>query len=202
MGTKTISRLDGSNNISTYTIDEYMNLVKDFHGSVAPGMVIGGFMVDHALKNLPEGEFFDAFCETGSCLPDAIQLLTPCTTGNGWLKVLNFSRFAIALYDKYTGKGVRVHLDASKLENWPEVKSWFFKLKPKKEQNFQLLIDQIIEAGADLFGTTPVQIKPELIEPKKHGSKTGLCESCGEAFKVSSSGLCPACQGKSPYLGS
>jgi len=202
MQTKSISKISGNNERSAYTIDEFMGMLKDFHGSTAPGLVIGGFMVDHAIKNLPEGEFFDALCETGSCLPDAIQLLTPCTTGNGWLKVFDSSRYAIAMYDKYTGKGVRVHLDASKLENWPEVKSWFFKLKPKKEQNFQLLIAQIIEAGAELFGTTMVQIKPELIEPKKHGSKTVLCESCGEAFRAgnSSSIICPACQGGSPYV--
>lgn len=200
MRTKEIRRIGGNNKMSTYSIDEYMDLIKDFHGSTAPGLVIGGFMVDYALQNLPEGEFFDAICETKSCLPDAIQLLTPCTTGNGWLKVMDFSRFAIVLYDKYTGKGVRVHLDASKLEKWPEIKSWFFKLKPKKEQNFQLLIDQIIEAGADLFGTTRIMIKPELIEPKKHGSKIALCNSCGEAFKVRESSLCPACKGESPYV--
>ena len=200
MGTKSIRRIRGNNETSTYTIDEYMELIKDFHGSTAPGLVIGGFMVDHALKNLPEGDFFDALCETSSCLPDAIQLLTPCTTGNGWLRVIDSSRFAIALYDKYTGKGVRVHLDASKLENWPEVKSWFFKLKPKKEQNFQLLIDQIIEAGAGMFGTNAVQVKPELMEQKKHGSKTALCKSCGEASRVNNSGLCPACEGASPYV--
>ncbi len=200
MGTKSIRRIRGNNETSTYTIDEYMELIKDFHGSTAPGLVIGGFMVDHALKNLPEGDFFDALCETSSCLPDAIQLLTPCTTGNGWLRVIDSSRFAIALYDKYTGKGVRVHLDASKLENWPEVKSWFFKLKPKKEQNFQLLINQIIEAGAGLFETNAVQVKPELMEPKKHGSKTELCQSCGEAFRATDSALCPACLGKGPYV--
>ncbi len=46
-------------------------------------------MVDLALKNLPKGEFFDALCETPACLPDAVQLLTPCTVSNGWLKVVN-----------------------------------------------------------------------------------------------------------------
>jgi len=76
-------------NICTYTYEEYLHLVKSFHGSLAPGLIIGGFIVDLALKHLPEGEFFDAICETPVCLPDAVQILTPCTIGNGWLTVLD-----------------------------------------------------------------------------------------------------------------
>ncbi|MEA2059747.1 MAG: formylmethanofuran dehydrogenase subunit E family protein [Thermodesulfobacteriota bacterium] len=194
-----IKRIRGNNEMGTYTIEEYMARIKDFHGSTAPGLVIGGFMVHHALGHLPDGEFFDALCETASCLPDAVQLLMPCTTGNGWMKVIDLSRFAITLYNKYTGIGIRVHLDAKKLENWPEIKSWFFRLKPKKEQNFQRLMDQIIEAGTSLFGTKTVQVKPELTALTSLGSKTALCTSCGEAFKVVDGPVCPACRGNSPY---
>ena len=61
----------------------YLEMVRDFHGYVAPGMVLGGFMVDLAYKHLPEGDHYDALCETRACLPDAIQVLTPCTIGNG-----------------------------------------------------------------------------------------------------------------------
>ena len=46
--------------IGSYSYDEYIHLVKSFHGSLAPGLIIGGFIVDTALKNLPPGEFFDA----------------------------------------------------------------------------------------------------------------------------------------------
>jgi len=44
-------------NICTYSYEEYLHLVKSFHGNLAPGLIIGGFMVDLAMKNLPEGEF-------------------------------------------------------------------------------------------------------------------------------------------------
>ncbi len=43
-------------NISRYSFEEYVDMVKSFHESVAPGMIIGGFMVDLALNNTPEGE--------------------------------------------------------------------------------------------------------------------------------------------------
>ncbi|MBW2561397.1 MAG: formylmethanofuran dehydrogenase subunit E family protein, partial [Deltaproteobacteria bacterium] len=94
--------------IGPHSYEEFLEIVRDFHGSVAPGIVAGGFMIDLALKNLPEDGLFDAISETQSCLPDAIQLLTPCTIGNGWLRVINIGRYAITLFEKYTGAGVRV----------------------------------------------------------------------------------------------
>ncbi len=196
-----IRRLTYDNTMDSYSLEDYTRIVKEFHGSLAPGLLIGGFMVDLALKNLPEGDFFDAISETKTCLPDAIQLLTPCTIGNGWMKILDFSRYAICLYDKSTGEGIRVYIDPAKMEKWPEVKNWFYKLKKKKEQNYQLLIDQIREAGAGLCGMKKVTIRPELMETKKHGSKITNCEKCGEAFKVKDGPLCPACRGGDPYSG-
>ncbi len=139
-------------NICTYSYEEYLQLVKSFHGNLAPGLIIGGFIVDLALKHLPEGEFFDALCETPVCLPDAVQILTPCTIGNGWLTVLDFGRFAVTMYEKKSGRGVRVYLDAKKLENWPEVRDWYLKRKKKHEQDFELLLAQIKEAGHGLLG--------------------------------------------------
>jgi formylmethanofuran dehydrogenase subunit E len=152
--------------IADYSLDEYLNMVKSFHGSVAPGMVIGGFMVDLALKNLPQGEFFDSICETRACLPDAIQLLTPCTIGNGWLKVMDFGRYALSMYEKWGGEGIRVFIDSSKIEAWPEINSWFFKLKPKKEQDSKLLLEQIVEAGPRLCSLQKIKIRSKLLNPK------------------------------------
>ncbi|HNQ47588.1 MAG TPA: formylmethanofuran dehydrogenase subunit E family protein [Syntrophorhabdus sp.] len=56
-----------------YTFEEYTEIVKKFHGAAAPGVLIGGFMVDAAIRNLPDGILYDAICETKSCLPDAIS---------------------------------------------------------------------------------------------------------------------------------
>lgn len=184
--------------ICAYSFEEYLNMVKSFHGSLAPGLVIGGFMVDLAMKNLPEGEFFDAICETPVCLPDAVQILTPCTTGNGWLSVLNFGKFAVTLYEKYSGKGVRVYLDAEKLNNWPEVRDWYFKKKKKSEQNKELLMAQITAAGYGMLSLQNAQVNYEKIRRKKMG-EVGRCPSCHEAYPLRDGGQCLACQGDSPY---
>lgn len=194
-----IGRLTSDNKMDSYSLEDYASIVKEFHGSLAPGLLIGGFMVELALKNLPKGEFFDAIVETKTCLPDAIQILTPCTIGNGWLRVMNFSRFAITLYEKSTGEGIRVYIDPQKIEKWTEVKSWFYKLKKKKEQDYQLLLSQITEAGAGLCSMKKVRVKPELIAGHAHGSRIANCEKCGEAFQIKDGPICPACNGEDPY---
>lgn len=185
-------------NICTYSYKEYLHLVKSFHGSLAPGLIIGGFIVDLAMKNLPEGEFFDAVCETPVCLPDAVQILTPCTIGNGWLSIVNFGKFAVTLYEKYSGKGVRVYLDTKKLEAWPEIHDWYLKKKKKSEQDPDLLLAQIKKAGHGLLSIQHVQVEAEKIRRKKMGP-VGVCPVCGEAYPLRDGERCRNCSGESPY---
>lgn len=185
-------------NIGPYSIEDYMHLVKSFHGNIAPGIIISGFMVDLAMKNLQDGVLFDAISETQTCLPDAIQLLTPCTIGNGWLKVMDFGRYALCLYDKNQGKGVRVFLDTEKLKGWPEINTWFFKLKPKKEQDPIILRDRIIDAGPDILTVQHVTVDSAFLGKKGKGV-IGTCPSCGEAYPAKDGTVCLACQGGSPY---
>jgi len=185
--------------IGTYSYEEYVQLVISFHGAAAPGLLIGGFIVDLALKNLPEGEFFDAICETPVCLPDSVQLLTPCTIGNGWMTILDFGKFAVTLYDKKSGDGVRVYLDMEKLKNWSEVNSWFLKLKTKKEQNFELLMSQIKEGGHDMLSMQKVKVEPDKVARKKMGPSAN-CPVCGESYPVKHGDRCRGCAGESPYI--
>ncbi len=185
-------------NICTYSYEEYLHLVKSFHGNLAPGLIIGGFIVDLAMKHLPEGQFFDAVCETPVCLPDAVQILTPCTIGNGWLSIVPFGKFAVTLYEKYTGQGVRVFLDTEKLNAWPEIRDWYLKKKKKSEQNPEVLLAQIKEAGHGLLGIQRVQVEPEKVRRKKMGP-VEICPACGEAYPLRDGRKCRSCQGDTPY---
>jgi formylmethanofuran dehydrogenase subunit E len=182
-----------------FDVEEYIQRVQSFHGHVAPGVVIGGFMVHMARTRIPEGIVFDALSETSACLPDAVQLLTPCTVGNGWLKIINLGRFALSLYNKQNGKGYRVFLSPGRLEKWPEIKAWFFKLKSKTEQNHELLLSQIKEAGIELCGIYPVQVRPEFLKKRERG-RIVICPSCKEAYPLQDGSICLACQGSSPYI--
>ena len=187
-------------NIGRYSFQEYCDIVQAFHGYPAPGVLIGGYMVTAAQQRLPEGILYDAVCETRSCLPDAIQLLTPCSVGNGWLRVLHFGRYALSLYDKYTGAGWRIYLDPEKLEAWPEIKTWLLKLKPKKEQDSPKLFQEIETAGDSLCGLEPIEMQPQYLVRRSTG-KIAVCPQCREAYPAADGNLCRACQGELPYIG-
>ena len=181
-----------------YTFEEYLRLLESFHGHAAPGLLIGGKMVDIAAARLPPGQLFDAICETPKCLPDAVQLLTPCTIGNGWLKIVHLGRFALALYDKYKGSGIRVFLDSTKLAPGSEIRTWFFKLKPKPQQNKARLFEEIRQAGANLLSVQPVRIRPSFLK-KNEPAKKILCPMCGESYPANHGPICRGCQGENPY---
>jgi formylmethanofuran dehydrogenase subunit E len=185
--------------IGPYTFAEFLELVKSFHGYVAPGVVLGGIMVDLARRHLPPEVLFDAVSETRNCLPDAVQLLTPCTTGNGWLQVVNLGRFALSLYDKYRGEGVRVFLDPAQVADWPEIAAWYLKLKPKKEQDSDLLLEQIQEAGPEILGWQNIKVRSQFLQKRPRG-RIVTCPLCREAYPAQDGGICRGCQGDAPYL--
>ncbi len=188
--------------IGKYTFEQFCEIAAAFHGTAGPGLLIGGYMVEEAKSRLPEGTIFDAVSETQKCLPDSIQLLTPCSIGNGWLRILRLGRFALALYDKCSGEGVRVHLDTDKLEAWSEIKNWYLQLVPKKAQDTNLLLEQIRRAGPSICSTRPVRLEEAFLakERKKRKRPIAVCRVCGEAYPALESGVCHGCRGEAPYI--
>jgi formylmethanofuran dehydrogenase subunit E len=155
-------------------------------------------MVEAAKARLPEGTLFEAMVESGKCLPDAVQLLTLCSTGNNWMKVKLLGRYAVSLYDKFTGKGYRVAVDRKKLDNWPEIRAWFMKEKPKAEQDTDRLFEEIEQAGDTICSIRPVTVSKKYLG---HGHMTTIdvCPVCGEAYPGSDGSICRGCQGEDPY---
>jgi formylmethanofuran dehydrogenase subunit E len=183
----------------SFDIENFLHVVQSFHGYTAPGVIIGGLMVNYAKSKVPEGVLFKAICETPACLPDAIQLLTPCTIGNSRLKIFNLGRYALSLYDRETGDGFRVFLLPQKIDEHSEIKVWFFKLKPKPEQDADLLLAQIKEAGETLCGIHPIRVRSEFLKKEKRGEIV-ICPSCQEAYPAKDGKVCRGCQGQSPYV--
>lgn len=174
-------------------LQQFLDDIEKFHGFTAPGLVIGGFMVDLAQKKIEPGIEADAVVETGSCLPDAIQIFTPCTTGNGWMKVVKWDKFALSLYNKKTFSGVRVWLDLEKAKQFPNVYNWFMHLVPKKELPLEVLLDSIIEAGDGILSWCEIQVKPEMFKGKKR--ELGICPACHESFSRIQGEVCTSCRG-------
>lgn len=176
---------------------EYVALVEHFHSYAAPGVVLGGIMVDLALRHFPKGVLFDAVVETKSCLPDAVQLLTPCTTGNGWLKVLNFGRYALTLYDKKKGEGVRVYIDGHKLPICKNFYDWFFNYVDKKDLPSGVLLEEIRLHGEEVCGVEAVTVDAAFRKRAKKG-RVDNCPVCGEPYPLKDGPMCLACRDGSP----
>ncbi len=185
-------------NIGNHTFNEFKSLAERFHGYAAPGLLLGGYMVALAKKHLPEGTLFEAISETRKCLPDAVQLLSLCSMGNNWVKVRNLGRYAVTLYDKYTGKGVRVSVDLKKLEAWPEYYSWLMKKKPKKEQDEKQLLLEIEDAGDSICRVEEVTVHSGLLGHAPTGA-VSVCPVCGEGYPSADGPICRACQGENYY---
>ncbi len=180
------------------SLDSFLDRALEFHGYLAPGLVIGGFMVNAAQSRLPSGILYDAICETPYCLPDAVQLLTPCTIGNGWLRILDFGRYALSLYDKTSGKGIRVGIDAEKIKSRSLVREWFYKLTPKKQQDTRRLLQEIREAEDTYFSVREVHIATQY-RMRRHKGPIADCSACGEAYPVAHGPICRCCAGEDPY---
>lgn len=184
--------------IGPYTFEEFKQKAAEFHGYPAPGLLLGGYMTAMAQRHLPEGTLFEALVESKKCLPDAVQLLTLCSTGNNWMKVLNLGRYALSLFDKFTGEGVRVHIDVAKLGPYPEIRAWFMKEKPKKEQDTDKLFAELQAAGESILSVAPVRISPRFLG-HSHMKAIGVCPHCKEAYPKEDGPLCRGCQGEAPY---
>lgn len=185
--------------IGPYSFEEYCEKVTTFHGYIAPGVIVGGFLVSYAQRSLPGETIYDVICESRKCLPDAVQLLTPCTIGNGWLKILDVGRFALVCYDKSSGDGVRVWVDVKKLGQWPVINDWFFQLTPKPQQNKTALLQQIQAAGTDILSRTKIQVSAEFLHQHKHQGIL-ICPQCHEAYPSEHGVRCKVCQGfRLPY---
>ena len=185
-------------NIENYTFEEFKELAIRFHGYAAPGLLLGGYMVALAKRNLPEGTLFEAISETVKCLPDAVQLLSLCSMGNQRLRVRDLGRYALTLYDKYTGHGVRVSIDLEKLKSWPEFYAWLMKLKPKKEQDEDKLLQEIETAGDSICRLEHVSVYPEVFN-RHHSGPVTTCPVCGEGYPAEDGPICRGCQGENYF---
>ncbi len=179
------------------TRDELISEIRNFHGFVAPGLLVGAFMIDLTYECLGGKGEFDAIVETRHCLPDAVQILTPCTVGNGWMKILDLGKFAITLYDRYSFLGCRTWLDLDKARAHQTVYKWFMGLVSKKDLPIEVLQEAIFAAGKSILSTARVKVVQHAERRKKGDVR--ICDNCHEAYLADQGIPCLACQGKAYY---
>lgn len=174
-------------------LKDYFTEGAKFHGNLSPGLAIGIFMVDLAEEILDSHGLVDAVVETQLCLPDAVQIMTPCSYGNGWMRVKDWGKFAITLYDKEKLDGVRVYLDVEKAKNYPKIYQWYMRNQGRVETHE--VVSEIMEAERAILSWERVRVK---LPPKEKGP-VSICTSCGGAYPSSSGELCPRCSGQDDY---
>lgn len=179
--------------------DDFIETARNFHGCASPGLMIGASMVELALHTMGRTSSYHALCETERDLPDAVQLLTPCTAGNGRLHVFDLGRFALALFRQQDGRGVRVHLDPAKTSGWPHIRRWTLQKNVADDRDLVRLEHEIRKAGISVLSASPVQMRGIFL--KDHAEENMRpCICCGELHPADTGELCRACAGQSPYL--
>jgi formylmethanofuran dehydrogenase subunit E len=178
---------------------DFMIRMEEFHGSRSPGILLGGMMVDAALRELGPTPYLNIVTETVVCLPDAVQLLTSCTIGNGFLHVLDWGKFALTSYDRMTLSGVRAWLNPDALAGYPLIRRWFERsTRLTGKPAFDELASEILAAAAGLFGQRAVRLHRAFKDSEP--VPTGRCPNCGESYRLGLGPACPACWGEAYYV--
>ncbi len=175
------------------TDNEFTELVESvykFHTKRAPGIPIGVEMVLLAKEKLGDVKKLGAVAETQVCLSDAIQFLTGCTTGNKYL-ILNdkIGRYALTLYDRSNGRGIRVFVDMKKIDQkkMPETYKFFLRQRSPEVHNddaarkasAKIIVDEFMAAGRNIFGWQYVRLKNYEKDPVL---PVKICPMCGESY--------------------
>ena len=156
--------------------------LSEFHTYPAPGVLIGAFMVDYALDLLgvtPDQKLYGV-CETPKCLPDALQVLARCTTGNNRLRVVPIGKFAITLNapsESETTEAVRVYVDLAKLKSYPTIDIWYANSPVYDKHTMKgRLQEEIFQAGRNILSSERVRV---MVKKKKKWISV-TCPCCGE----------------------
>jgi formylmethanofuran dehydrogenase subunit E len=180
------------------SLEDFLIRMEEFHGYRSPGLLLGGMMVDLSVRELGPTPYLNVVTETVVCLPDAVQLLTPCTMGNGFLQAFDWEKFALTGYDRLTLQGVRVWLNSSGLEGYPLIRRWFERSSRSTEKSpFEDLASEILDAS-DLLMHRAVRLHRALRDSER--VPTARCPDCGEFYALHLGPACPACQGEIYYI--
>lgn len=154
-----------------------------FHGHGCGGLAIGVRAAEAAIKEMnisfSEDEELVCVAENNSCSIDAIQALLGCTAGKGNLIIDNNHKQVFSLFDRKSGKAVRLCFKA--VSNG----------RPREEWMSYILNAPL----ADLFKVSKPTVKlPEYAQI--HPSVP--CGTCGEltAEPALTNGVCRECAGE------
>ena len=174
-------------------LEPYFEQGIEFHGYLSPGFVLGVIMVDLAKEILGPRDLIDAVVETKACIPDAIQLMTSCSYGNGWMRVKDWDKFALTLYDKHKLDGVRVSVNLEEVKKHPSVERWLMR---EGHTHKEEVAKEVMRVGRSILSWQRVRAAPY---KRIENAPLAVCSSCGETHSSVDSDLCIRCSGGEDY---
>lgn len=179
-------------------LDDFIIRMEEFHGYRSPGMLLGGYMIEAALDGLGATPYLNIVSESVVCLPDAVQLLTPCTIGNGFLQLLDWGKFALTAYDRLNLSGLRAWLDLEGIEGYPLIRQWFDRsTRMGAKPPFEAFAAEVLEARGEVIVCRTVRMHRALKDDQP--VPTNRCAGCGESYAQHWGEQCPACSGAAYY---
>ena len=178
--------------------EEILEYAREFHGHICPYVALGIRASLIAMNELGVGrldysasvdESILAIVETNSCFTDGIQVTTGCTLGNNSLIYLDLGKTALTLVKRSTWEGVRVYIDAEKLEKYypPEARELFNKVikerkgTPEEREHLRELWEEtaknMLHLPKEEFKIEQVKIPPIEQAPIFESIR---CSECGE----------------------
>ncbi len=115
-------------------MDETIRKVKEFHGHLCPGLVIGVHASEIMLREIgphAADEEVVAIVETDICAVDAIQVLSGCTFGKGNLIHRDYGKNVFTFFRRSDGRALRIIM---RPDGWPpdtaERQALFGRVRP------------------------------------------------------------------------
>ncbi len=175
-----------------------------FHGHSCGGLAMGYKIAELATKllDLTFSHDEDVVCitETDSCTVDAIQVLLGCTAGKGNLFVNKWGKNAFSIYNRTTGKSVRLVAIPDAVPKSPEMaelRGVVFSGKATEEEHahYDELSDEHVKEILAMPAEKLFEVKEtqEILPMKARMYDNVICSVCGEQ---TADGLCGVIDGK------
>jgi len=163
--------------------DLYDRTVK-FHGHSCPGMLSGIIMGVVALEKLSASRALDeevvTISEGRSCMVDALMIVLGTTLGKGNLFLKDYGKTAATIFNRNTGKGVRLVFDYSQIHK--EIGDLGEQLKDLDDEGrnnyLKKILFKILEKPKEQY--VKIEEVKMKVPPEAQIFQTIICENCHE----------------------
>ena len=169
-----------------------LEIVKEFHGHLCPGALIGYRAALYALEELfgdqrDVDEELVAVVENDSCSIDAVQALTGCTVGKGNMLIKNYGKQAFTFVNRDKNKALRLVLQFGvfdALEDRKAIMSFMQHAPIDEIFNVAYLTEFELPDKAQIFKTIQCEYCHEGIMESKARLQNGktVCLDCYQEY--------------------